>query len=220
NALTGWIFFGWYAYPLAAALVTGLTLVGLVAATRLGEEARRRAGAAVVAGAALLASGEAIDHFVTHGPMWSVEDNGLLAMSVDLSGRLSDRQGRFAMGAIGGFVTYLLRKPVVQTEGLIEDRAMVEHIRSEDALGAVLRAYQVDYLIVSQYRGRMEKKDGCYLVTQPDAEWAGKRVAKMRGALCAEPVVHFKTVLPAHRWSEFSTLETYVFDVRNATWRE
>jgi hypothetical protein len=140
-------------------------------------------------------------------------------MSYQLADKMRGRVGVFGMGAIGGFATYVVQQPFVQLEGLVADRAMVEHIRHQDSLGDVLSAYHVDYLVVSLYTARMEKHDGCYVLTQPHQEWAGKRVAKMRGELCAEPIEHFQTRSPVHPWSIFSKLDTYVFDVRGARWR-
>jgi hypothetical protein len=219
NALSGWIFFGWYAYPLGPALVAAVTVIGVWGVPRVPAIWRERAAPALVALAAVLAIGDGCRYFVTRGPLWTVEDNGLLAMSVELADRVRDRQGVFAMGAIGGFVTYLLGKPVVQIEGLVADRAMIRHIRDEDDLGPVLRHYGVDYLVVSFHDTKLKQHDGCYVITQPNEEWAGYRTAKMRGEICAEPIVSFATRLPHREWSEFSSLDTVVFDVRGATWR-
>jgi hypothetical protein len=215
NALSGWIYFGWYAYPLGPALVVSMILVGRVVAGRVAPWVHLRASAAAVAAAAALSATQAVVYFVEHGPLYSVEDNGLLAMSIDLSERLRDRKGVYGMGAIGGFATYLVGQPFVQLEGLVADRAMIEHIRSEDDLSVVLAAYHVDYLVASFYLIGIEKKDGCYVVTQPHVEWAGRRVAKMHGTICAEPVVHFATHVNRNAWSQFSDLDTYVFDVRD-----
>jgi hypothetical protein len=220
NSLSGWMFFGWYAYPLGPALVAALVLVGTVLATRIGPRWRTRASAAIVAVAAVVALVQGTRAFATRGPQWSVRDNGLLGMSVELADRMRDLHGVYSMGAVSGFVTYLLHQPVVQLEGLVADRAMSEHIGRQDFLGDVLRTYRVDYLVVTVYRATLEKHDGCYRVTQPNAEWSGERVARMSGDLCEEPVDHFFTRAPAHPWSIFTTLETYVFDVRNAHWRE
>jgi hypothetical protein len=215
NTLNGWIFFGWYAYPFAPALVAALTFIGMAIAPRVAAARQTRTVAALVAAAATVASIEAVQHFVEYGPLWSVEDNGLLAMSLDLATRMRARPGVYGMGAIAGFATYTLNQPVVQLEGLVADRAMVEHIRRGDDLRSVLAAYHVDYLVVSLYTAKMEKHGGCYSLTQPNVEWAGKRVAKMRGDICSEPVEHFLTRLPHHDWSVFSSLDTYVFDVRD-----
>jgi polyhydroxybutyrate depolymerase len=219
NTLSGWTFFGWYAYPLAPALVAALTLLGVYVAPRLRGALSSQASAAVVVAAAAVAGVQGAYSFATRGPLYSVSDNGLLAMSVELAETLRDRQGVFAMGAIAGFATYLLKQPVVQLEGLVGDRSMIDHVRREDELGAVLAEHHVDYLIVSTHHAILEKRDGCYVVTQPNAEWSGKRVDRMYGELCAEPVVYFPTRLPSHTWSSFSTLDTYVFDLRGASWR-
>ena len=219
NALSGWCFFGWYAYPLAPALVAGVTFVGRAALFRIPEALRARAGALVCVAAGLLAAGQAVHYFVTHGPRWSVADNGLADLSVELAQVMKGRHGVYAMGAVGGMVAYELGEPLVQLEGLVADRAMVEHVRAEDDLGRVLASYGVEYLVVSMQHAVLEKRDGCYVVTEPEAEWAGKRVAKMRGALCAEPIAQFSTRSKPHAWSTFSSMDTYVFDVRGTVWK-
>ena len=219
NSLSGWTYFGWYAYPLCASLLVALTLGGALVAGRIAASWRPRASATVIAAACGLAVTQGGWAFATRGPLWTVDDNGLLAMSVELAEHMQGREGTFAMGAIGGFATYLLGKPVVQLEGLVGDRAMVEHIGREDDVGDVLRDYGVDYLIVSLYRATIDAGPGCYEITQPNAEWSGKRVHRMRGTLCAEPIAHFETRLPKNPWSMFSRLDTYVFDVRGARWK-
>jgi hypothetical protein len=220
NAVSGWNPFPWYEYPFVPALVAALTAIGVWAAPRVPVPSRDRLSAALVAGALLVPAAEGGRYFVTHGPLWTVEDNGLLAMSIELSDRLRERQGVFAMGAIGGYVSYLLLpKSVVQVEGLVSDRKMVEHIRHEDDLGAVLHEYGVDYLIVSLFRLKSEPRDGCYAVTEPHEEWAGANTYKMRGEICAQPIVEIATRLPHREWSGFSELDTYVWDVRAAPWK-
>lgn len=216
NALSGWTFFGWYAYPLAAALVVSLALVGQVLVERIPSGRRAPWGAAFVAGAMGLASVQGIWAFVTRGPLWSVADNGLLAMSVDLGERMRGRPGVYAMGAIGGFATYMVGQPMVQLEGLVTDRAMIDHIRREDDLGPVLREYRVDYLVITVFHVPMPKVDGCYEVTQPNVEWAGRRTKKMHQRICAEPILTFHTPGGVRPWSIFQGLDTYVFDVRAA----
>jgi hypothetical protein len=41
----------------------------------------------------------------------------------------------------------------------------------------------------------------------------------MRGEICAEPVEHFFTPQGTNPWSIFPTIETLVWDVRNAPWK-
>ena len=82
----------------------------------------------------------------------------------------------------------------------------------------VLREYGVDHLVVSLANVRAERVDGCYLVTQPNAEWAGERTAKMRGTICTEPVAHFLTPRGQNRWSRFPPLETLVWNLDAVSW--
>jgi polyhydroxybutyrate depolymerase len=219
NAVSGWCYFGWYAYALAPALVAGVTLAGRAAAARIPVALRAGASALAFTLAGLIATGQAAQYFVTRGPRWSLADNGLADLSVELAQVMRGRHGVYAMGAVGGMVAYELGEPLVQLEGLVADRAMVDHVRAEDDLGPVLAAYHVDYLVISTQHAVLEKRDGCYVVTQPEAEWAGKRVAKMRGAICAEPIAQLPTRFKPHAWTTFSKMDTYVFDVRGATWR-
>jgi hypothetical protein len=216
NALTGWIIFGWYEYP----LVPGLAAAVVFIAERWG----RLVPSAPVRGIAVallvvLAPALALKYYVEHGPRWSIADNSMLAMSYDLANRVRGRDGLMAMGAIAGVATYVLDQPVLQIEGIVADRRMVDHIRRQDPLGDVLREYRADYLVVTLANVRSERRDGCYVVTQPNAEWAGKRSAKMRGEICAEPVEHFFTPRGRNTWSIFPELETLVWDLREAQWR-
>jgi hypothetical protein len=216
NSLSGWIQFGWYAFPMAPALVAALTFVGLALAPYLRSE-RLCAGAAgaAVAVSALVATAQGLRYGVTHGPLYSERDNGLLGMSIELAEHMRDRPGMLGMGAIGGFVAYVLDRPMVQLEGLVGDSEMVEHIDRSDNLGEVMDAYGVDYLVVSLHRIKLEVHDGCYVVTQPFVEWAGDRTKKMRAKICTPPVVRFVSRTPGNPWSIFDPLETMVFDVRD-----
>jgi hypothetical protein len=121
--------------------------------------------------------------------------------------------GRYAMGDRAGLTAYLLGQPLVQLEGLIADQKMVEHIRQEDDLPAVLREYGVNYLIVTVYRP-LPEIDGCYRVEVPDLGQAGARARRMQGQFCTEPLLHFET--PAGSWL-FPRADSYVFAV-DAPW--
>jgi len=216
NALSGWTFFGWYAYPLAAATIAALVFMAEWGAAKMRPSP---ALTLAIAGVVALAPATAVRYYLDHGPRWSISDNTLIAMSYDLADRVGTRDGLFAMGAVAGMATYVLDRPVLQLEGIVADRRMVDHIRNQDPLEDVLREYGVDYLVVSLANVRAERVDGCYVVTQPNAEWAGERTAKMRGAICSEPVAHFFTPRGANRWSRFPPLETLVWDLHAATWR-
>ena len=217
NALSGWIFFGWYAYPIVTASLAAAAFIwmewGWVVA------ARRSAAVALAILTLGLPVVVAVRYFIQHGPGWSVADNSLLAASYDLADRMRGRQGVYAMGAIGGVAGHVMDHPLVQLEGIMADRRMVDHVKNQDALEDVLREYNVDYLIVSYASARAAEDGGCYEITQPHAEWAGQRTAKMRGVTCSPPVERFVTPAGTHAWSVFPAIETLVWNVRDAHWK-
>jgi hypothetical protein len=215
NALTGWTFFGWYAYPLAAATIAAQVFV----CQRWGTLLPNRLQVVVASLLVALVPVMAVRDYVERGPRWSVTDNTLLAMSYDLSDRLRSHEGLFAMGAVAGVATYVLDKPVLQLEGIVADRQLIDYIRSEAPLDEVLRAYRADYLIVSFAHQRAESSGGCYLITQPSAEWAGERAAKMRGQICSAPMTRFVRKKGPNPWSRFPTVETLVWDLSRARWK-
>jgi hypothetical protein len=216
NALTGWTFFGWYAYPIAPAVVAALIFGIEWSRPMVTSRAVRMAVAAAVI---LLVPLSGLRYFVERGPRWSVADNPLLAMSYELSHRMRDRGGLIAMGAVAGFATYVMHRPVFQLEGIVADLRLVDHLKRRTPLGDVLREYGADYLVVTLAGVPMVQRDGCYVVTQPHPQWAGERAAKMAGLLCGEPADHFTTPSGGQPWSKFGRLETFVWDLRRVSWR-
>jgi hypothetical protein len=215
NALSSWIFFGWYAFPLVPATIVSIVCI----VQRWGTVFSAKQQVAIATLALAVAPLQAAIYCVQHGPLGTVGDNTLVAMSYDLKDHLKGRHGLFAMGAIAGIATFVLDEPVLQLEGIVSDRNMVDHIKQEHDLAEVLREYGADYLIVSLASVRAQPRDGCYLVTQPNAEWAGKRTAKMRGEICSEPVEHFFTARGSSSWAIFPTIETLVWDLHGARWK-
>lgn len=217
NALSGWVFFPWYSYPIAAAVIAAIAFVWEAWGSFISS---RRAAALALAAIVLVSQPiRAAIYFRDHGPNWKIADNSLLANGYDLRRIVGDRKGVFGMGAIAGVVAYVMDRPMVQLEGIMADRRMVESIRQELPLEDVLREYGVDYLVVSLAFTRAERRDGCYAVTQPNEVWAGKRTHKLRGEICEEPIAHFITPRGVNSWSAFSDIETLVWDVRHARWR-
>jgi hypothetical protein len=215
NARTGWIFFGWYAYPIATATIPALVFI-CQHWSRLAPWLHVQTVAVLVS--ITVVPAVALRYYIDHGPCWTVADNPLLAMSYDLAERMNNHHGLFAMGAIAGVATFVLDKPVLQLEGIVSDGRLIEHIKRESPLEHVLREYRVDYLIVSLASDKAERRDGCYVVTEPNAVWAGTRTPKMRGMICTEPFVHFLTKKGPNPWSRFSTLQTLVWNLRDVQW--
>jgi hypothetical protein len=218
NALSGWIFFGWYAYPLPAATIAALVFICQYWGPLVERYRLRTAAVALMLALVVVVPLNALRYYRQHGPQWSVSDNTLLAAGYDIADHVRERNGLFAMGAVAGVVQYVTNKPFLQLEGIITDRAMVEHVRNQDELGGVLREYQADYLVVSFVGIPPDRLDGCYLITQPSAEWAGQRTSKMRGRICSEPVERFVTRAGTNPWSIFPNVETLIWDMKQAQW--
>jgi hypothetical protein len=217
-----WSFFGWYAYPLAHATVVALVLLWRWAAPRLRQPVWTQAVAGVLSVSTLLVAVRAVRSFMAEGLRWTLEDNTLASMSVQLERELRDRQGVFAMGDRGGTAAFVLGKPVVQLEGLVADAAMLDHIQRQDPLEKVIAAYGIDYVVVSQVAEtleHLEHQDGCYVVQAP-TPFEAHDSAKMTGRICSDPIVHFVTPRGPHRWSRWLSLETWVFDVRDIKRRQ
>ncbi len=217
NALSGWIFFGWYAYPVLTASIAASAFIWEKWGWILAARPRIALSLAIVTlGLPVVV---ATRYYSEHGPGWSVSDNSLLAAGYDIADRMRGRQGIYAMGAIGGVVGYAMDHPLVQLEGIMADRRMVDHVKNESSLQDVLRENNVDYLIVSFAAARVAEADGCYEITQPHAEWAGRRTKKMRGEICSPPVERFVTPAGTNPWSVFPTIETLIWNVRDAHWK-
>lgn len=217
NALSGWIYFGWYSYPIPTASVAAAAFIWtqwnwLVAA-------KRRIALSLAIVTLSFPVAVATNYYGQHGPGWTVSDNSLLAASYDIADRMRGRSGTYAMGAIAGVVGYVMDHPLVQLEGIMADRRMVDHLRNESPLEDVLREYNVDYLIVSFAQLRVKEEGGCYEITQPHAEWAGRRTAKMRGEICSPPIERFETPAGTNTWSVFPAIETLIWDVRDVHWK-
>jgi hypothetical protein len=215
NALTGWTFFGWYAFPFAPAIVASIVFISENRVPYLNGLRVRALALAII----IIVPIVGLQYYIQHGPRWTISDNSLLAMSYTLADQMHGREGLLAMGAVSGIAAYVLDKPVLQLEGIVGDSRFIEHVRNQDSLGSVLQEYHADYLIVSLANVRAESRHGCYLVTQPNADWAGPRTAKMSGEICAEPILHFFTPHGPNPWSNFPTMETLVWDLRGARWR-
>jgi hypothetical protein len=222
NSFTGWVYFGWYSFPYAAALPASLWLTWKRwlmndAHGRRSPRRMRAFGLALLSCFGLAALAGATRHFVERGPLGTASDYSMLAMSLDLGNRMRDHAGTYAMGAMAGAVAQRLDHPVFQLEGLVGDRRMLEHLRRQDPLPLVLQENRVDYLIVSYAGEAAPKHNGCYVIESPYPMWA-RESKSLRGLLCAEPVEDFVTEHGPHSWSFFGALETLVFDLHGARW--
>jgi hypothetical protein len=207
NATSGWLFFGWYAWPLPAAIVAGLVYLIELLDTLQPRFPRltAQALASVLIACVPIYSGR---YFLQHGPGWTVADNSMLAAAYELKARLQDRPGLLAMGAMSGMATYVMDRPLFQLEGLVGD-----------PLPDVLREHGADYLIVNVAHEEPFFDQGCLRVIEPNPVWSGPWVANMRGEICGEPFAHFFVPASEKPWAFQLPIEAFVFDLHRSTWR-
>ncbi len=209
NACTGWALFAWYLYPLGAAVPCALALAW-----------RRwpRLGAALLALLCAISLFESGRDFWRRGPRGEVADNAMFAMSRELAGRLGERKGVYAAGAVAGFIEDALQEPVFQLEGLVGDRQLLEELRREVPLPDLLAEHRADILIVTFPGPPPLQADGCYRVDQPDPTWA-RLSRRSTGAICREPFLDFVTP-PGKPWIFVLGLRTLAFDLHGARWEK
>jgi hypothetical protein len=212
-ARSDWYVFIWYGYPMVTGLLSACALLVVWAEPLLAKRTVARLLGAVLAFAVLLVPMKSALYFARRGIAWTDADNTLLPMARTVAHALQGHPGRVAMGDKAGITTFLLQRPIVQLEGLVEGQAMLTHIQRGDSLNTVLDEYGADYLVVSTAVHSPQKSGQCYEVTAPNPDQAGSS-PEMHGKLCAEPLLHFKTPSGPHAWWTFAALDTFVFDLR------
>lgn len=112
--------------------------------------------------------------------------------------------GRYAMGDRAGTPAWLMSQPIVQLEGLVEDKQFLSHIKQQQPLPQVLAALGVDYYISAG-----AQQDGpCFSFREPYQ--AGPKSPTMRGRLCEEPLSES---------GQGTSYPTYIFKVTPETSR-
>lgn len=107
------------------------------------------------------------------------------AAAVDVEQFARTNPGVYAMGDRAGSVGYLLRDPVVQTEGLVMDREFLESVRQELPLERVLARYGTRY-----YVGNARRPVGqCFDASGAGA--SGHPFAASAGTFCGPPLATF-----------------------------
>jgi len=94
--------------------------------------------------------------------------------------------GCLAMGDRGGMPAYLVPGPIVQLEGLVEDRAYFDNISRRRDLVEVLRELKIDYYVATN-----PVRDGnCLRAREP--RMSGPQSPRMEGVFCAPPLAQFE----------------------------
>ncbi len=116
---------------------------------------------------------------------WPVQTPELYAASMDLAKFASTHHGIYAMGDRSGSAGYLIADPLIQTEGLMMDRAYLDQLRSGRPLKEVLNRYHVRYYIGSS----QAPLDGCFQAIEPSQ--AGPASPHLTDRFCGKPVAAF-----------------------------
>ena len=182
-ALSDWLFWDWYAYPILASLVATLpaTLAWMQGVVRPRVMALVWSAVCLVPLVAFVLA----DGWRARYPF--VED------ARRLQAFLAEHEGSYAMGDRAGAVRLLSERRVVQTEGLVMDRDFLDAIEAKRDLIEVLRERDVRYYIVNRPTTFDPTIGGCAVFEEPSPMVRGPGSAAMRGKFCASPVLDLRT---------------------------
>jgi hypothetical protein len=106
-------------------------------------------------------------------------------VAVDVTKFSATHPGVYAMGDRSGMVGYLLREPLVQTEGLMMDRDFMTRIAQRMPLREALAPYHVRYYIGTSPKAY----NGCFHADEPYQ--AGPQSPQMKAVFCEQPAATF-----------------------------
>ncbi len=187
SLVSDWQLWGWYYYPFRPALCVAFAVL-----LRWQPAVRSLRFPVVSLLLALLAIGRLYTARWTQGDMPGMVNTGRQVQQFALT-----HPGVYAMGDRAGSVGYLLPEPLVQTEGLVMDRAFLERMRRGVPLRDALKPYNVRYYVATAY----PPYGTCYHAAEPAQ--AGPRSPHMTADLCG-PVAVF----------EGDDMRTLIFDLQ------
>jgi hypothetical protein len=180
--VSDWPLWCWYIYPVVAAFPLALSYVLRELPLAAFEQALQlralRVGSwplwLVLTGAPLLLGGVQAARPQAPTPIYT--------FARVLSRFAETHAGRYAMGDRAGAVGFVLPFPLLQLEGLVEDRRFIANIRARRDLRDVLKEYDVNYYVASG----PAKVGSCYYAAEPAK--AGPSSPQMLGVFCEDPV--------------------------------
>ncbi len=190
SVLSDWQMWGWYHYSYVPAFVA-LFSVGIVALRRSQMLRSPSVGYALLAIACV----------VTLANRWRLDPEMVqIAETAEaMQPFIAAHPGLYAMGDRAGMVAWLSPQPFFQTEGLVEDRAWLNTLRSQGALVSALRARGVRYYVTTVWPGgahstgfaeQTSLPHSCILAGEPLQ--AGPSAPHLRSVICDKPVAIFK----------------------------
>jgi len=207
--LSDWQMWGWYHYAFTPAL---LALFVLLAFWWNHSESYPRWSQMAGVGALLLGGAlTATNHWKTDPEMAQIGD-----AAEQLREFATTHPGTYAMGDRSGMVAWSSSQPLFQTEGLVEDRAWVETIRSQQDLASALRGRGVRYYVTTEWEGAAPGfvpaifvPAGCTVAVEPMQ--AGPTAPHLQSVFCSAPVAAIK--IPAEQG--FPAKRVLVFDLKS-----
>jgi hypothetical protein len=180
SCLSDWTIWGWYLYPLRIAVLASFFIFCMVPPMRALLELPWVRGALV-----------AIVFIFLFTSKWRIQLPELYAASQDLTAFAATHPGIYAMGDRAGSFAYLTPNPVVQTEGLVMDKAFLANLREQRPLRDVLAAYGVRYYVGTVFPSNASAlmPDGCFHAVEPLQ--GGPDSPKMRSTFCG-PVLRIE----------------------------
>ena len=103
------------------------------------------------------------------------------------------------MGDMAGKTSYLLNKQLIQTEGLVGGKKVLDNIKNEESLCKLFKDYNVEIYLTSKFH----KINNKYYIEEPSQK--SENVKKMTGKLINDPKNIFKS----------GDLNIYAFEVKN-----
>lgn len=170
-----WQLWGWYLYPFRTALAISFALLVTLPAIRSLLTHR------IVSTLLLLF---ALADLLT--AVWRTAGRETIYnAALDIQTFAHTHPGTYAMGDRSGMPAWLIPNPVVQTEGLVMDRAFLDHIRTSQPLLDTLAQYHARFYIGSSDH----PLSGCFQALEPAQ--AGPASPHMHAELCQPPLATF-----------------------------
>lgn len=181
--VSDWILWKWYLYPFIIAMPISISVI---CESLPGWQLNSRWVESACVGCSCLLAVIMIHSASKASPEWSA----VYATAKDLDAFAATHPGRYAMGDWGGTAGYVMSAPLLQLEGLVEDKKFLNNIKEQRNLLDVLRDYHVQYYITNTTSAD-GNASGCFEAVEPSRGQAGPRSPTMRGSLCQPPVAVF-----------------------------
>jgi hypothetical protein len=205
-----WIVFRWYFYPLP---VLFLVSSSVLARRFIPSLNWIRNGVYITTSIGIIFFG--IWNFYRQTIRFVPEANSVFQHAALLQPFVASHPGLYAMGDRAGLTAFMCNMPVVQLEGLSSGLPMIDSIRKQTDLLALLHDHGVRYLIESR-DSALSQNEGNFTISTPQACVAGQHSLAMHTILSQRPIFHVATS-SVWGWDtsqdRLGEVNTYVFEL-------